>query len=159
MDGDQPVGGNWNYDSENRKSAHADLSFPEPPRFEPDQITLEVLSLVAARFPDHFGDLEPFWFAVTTEDAHKMLDHFIRECLPAFGDYQDAMVTGERFLYHSILSHYINCGLLNPLDVCRRVARAYQNGEAPINAAEGFIRQIIGWREFVRGIYWLKKPG
>ncbi|MEM8974690.1 MAG: cryptochrome/photolyase family protein, partial [Pseudomonadota bacterium] len=76
----------------------------------------------------------------------------------SFGDYQDAMLTGRRFLYHSVLSHYINCGLLDPLDVCVRAAKEYDDGHAPLNAVEGFVRQIIGWREFVRGIYWLKMP-
>ena len=109
-------------------------------------------------FTDHFGDLEPFWFGVTASDAEAALDHFISEALPRFGDYQDAMLEGEKFLYHSVLSVYINAGLLNPLDVCLRVETAYKNGDAPLNAAEGFIRQIIGWREYVRGIYWLKMP-
>ncbi|MEO0809366.1 MAG: cryptochrome/photolyase family protein [Pseudomonadota bacterium] len=158
MDGDKPVAGKWNFDSENRKPAEDDLFLPQLPRFEPDRMTQDVLTLVAKRFPDHFGDLEPFWFAVTRQAAERALDHFITECLPHFGDYQDAMLTGQRFLYHSVLSHYINCGLLDPLDACRRAAGAYETGHAPINAVEGFIRQIIGWREFVRGIYWLKMP-
>ena len=158
MEGDKPVAGKWNFDSENRKPAEDDLFLPQLPRFEPDAITQDVLTLVARRFPDHFGDLEPFWFAVTRQDAERALDHFIAACLPHFGDYQDAMLTGQRFLYHAVLSHYINCGLLDPLDACRRAAGAYETGHAPINAVEGFIRQIIGWREFVRGIYWLKMP-
>ncbi|MEM6498406.1 MAG: cryptochrome/photolyase family protein, partial [Pseudomonadota bacterium] len=118
MDGDKPVGGKWNFDSENRKPAADDLFLPEPPRFKPDAVTREVLASVTQHFPDHFGDLEPFWFAVTRKDAEAARDHFVSECLPFFGDYQDAMLTGRRFLYHSILSHYINCGLLDPLDVC-----------------------------------------
>jgi deoxyribodipyrimidine photolyase-related protein len=113
---------------------------------------------VAKRFANHFGDLEPFWFAVTRADAEKQLKHFLKTGLAQFGDYQDAMLLSEPFLYHSILSLYINCGLLDPLDVCRRVEKEYRAGRAPLNAAEGFIRQIIGWREFVRGIYWLKMP-
>ncbi|MEM9358046.1 MAG: cryptochrome/photolyase family protein [Pseudomonadota bacterium] len=158
MDGDKPVGGKWNFDSENRKPAADDLFLPEPPRFKPDAVTREVLASVTQHFPDHFGDLEPFWFAVTRKDAEAARDHFVSDCLPFFGDYQDAMLMGRRFLYHSILSHYINCGLLDPLDVCHRAAKAYEDGYAPLNAVEGFVRQIIGWREFVRGIYWLKMP-
>ena len=158
MDGDQPEGGKWNYDSENRKPAKASLFLPSPMRTMPDDITREVLELVSDRFADHFGDLEPFWFGVTREQALAALDHFIADALPGFGDYQDAMLEGEKFLYHSLLSLYINAGLLDPLDVCQRVETAYRDGHAPLNAAEGFIRQIIGWREYVRGIYWLKMP-
>ena len=158
MDGDQPEGGKWNYDAENRKPAKADLFMPTPLRATPDAITEDVLSLVAGRFDNHFGDLKPFWFGVTRDEAEAALDQFIETALAKFGDYQDAMLEGEKFLYHSILSLYINAGLLDPLYVCQRVEAAYKNGEAPLNAAEGFIRQIIGWREYVRGIYWLKMP-
>lgn len=158
MNGDEPEGGEWNYDSENRKPAREEMSMPEPKGFQPDDITRDVLKLVEDRFSDHFGKLEPFWFAVTAEQAEKALDHFLAEALENFGDYQDAMLTGERFLFHSVLSVYINAGLLDPLEVCKRVESEYKNGNAPLNAAEGFIRQIIGWREYVRGIYWLKMP-
>ncbi|MGQ0457388.1 MAG: cryptochrome/photolyase family protein [Hyphomicrobium sp.] len=159
MDGDDPIGGKWNFDSENRKPAKRDLFMPAPPRFEPDPITRDVLELVASRFGDHIGALEPFLFAVTRKDALLALDHFIRHALPNFGDYQDAMLTGEPFLYHSVLSPYLNVGLLDPLEICRRAESAYKQGKAPLNAVEGFIRQIIGWREYVRGVYWLKMPG
>jgi deoxyribodipyrimidine photolyase-related protein len=158
MQGDAPEGGKWNYDAENRKPAKFDLFMPTPPQFAPDEVTQEVLDLVETAFHDHFGDLTPFWFAVTADQANTALDHFIKAALPKFGDYQDAMLTGEPFLYHSLLSFYINAGLLDPLAVCRRVEAAYYAGDAPLNAAEGFIRQIIGWREYVRGIYWLKMP-
>ncbi len=158
MDGEEPEGGKWNFDAENRKPAKADLFIPKPLRFEPNAITREVLDLVAKRFANHFGDLEPFWFAVTRADAERQLKHFLKTGLAQFGDYQDAMLLSEPFLYHSILSLYINCGLLDPLDVCRRVEKEYRAGRAPLNAVEGFIRQIIGWREYVRGIYWLKMP-
>ncbi|MCG8543190.1 MAG: cryptochrome/photolyase family protein [Alphaproteobacteria bacterium] len=159
MDGDGPAGGKWNFDAANRKPASTDLFMPEPARFDPDDITREVLDLVRRRFAGHFGDLEPFWFAVTAEQAEAALDRFIEATLPSFGDFQDAMLTDERFLYHSVLSLYINAGLLDPRAVCQRVAAAYDAGSAPLNAAEGFIRQIIGWREYVRGLYWLKMPG
>jgi deoxyribodipyrimidine photolyase-related protein len=159
MNGDKPEGGRWNFDQENRKPAKADLIMPSPKRFEPDKTTTEVLKLVGERFGAHFGDLEPFWFAVTRKDAEAALDHFIAEALPSFGDYQDAMLEDERFLFHSVTSLYLNCGLLDPLDICRRVENAYKQGRTPLNAAEGYIRQIIGWREYVRGIYWLKMPG
>lgn len=156
-DGD-PAGGKWNYDAENRKPAEASLFMPKPHRTEPDPITEEVLALVADRFADNFGDLEPFWFAVTREEAEAARAHFIAEALPDFGDYQDAMLAGEKFLYHSLLSLYINAGLLDPLETCRMAEAAWKAGDAPLNAVEGFIRQVIGWREYVRGIYWLKMP-
>jgi deoxyribodipyrimidine photolyase-related protein len=159
MDGDQPVGGKWNFDAENRKPAARDLFMPRPSGFAPDAITEAVLELVDARFGDHFGELEPFWFAVTRADAEAALAAFIDQALPSFGDYQDAMLLGEPFLYHAAISQYLNCGLLDPLRVCRQVEAAYRAGTVPLNAAEGFIRQIIGWREFVRGIYWLTMPG
>ncbi|KIC30145.1 cryptochrome/photolyase family protein [Leisingera sp. ANG-M6] len=159
MDGDKPEGGKWNFDHENRKPAGGGLFLPRPPQTPPDGITEDVLDLVDARFGGHFGSLRPFWFAVTRDGALEALESFVEQALPDFGDYQDAMLEGERFLYHSVLSHYINAGLLEPLEVCRRVERAYYEGLAPLNAAEGFIRQIIGWREYMRGIYWLNMPG
>ncbi len=158
MEGDQPAGGKWNFDAENRKPAKSDLFMPQPAGFKPDQITKEVLKLVSERFGEHFGELEPFWFGVTAAQAEEALEVFIEQALPKFGDFQDAMLSDQRFLYHSILSLYINAGLLDPLAVCRRVETEHHAGRAPLNAVEGFIRQIIGWREFVRGIYWLKMP-
>ncbi len=158
MDGDKPAGGQWNFDAENRKAAKNDLVIPRPLHFEPDAITCEVITMVEARFPDNMGRTTSFGFAVTRADALKQQDHFLAHALPQFGDYQDAMLSGEPFLWHSILSPYINSGLLDPLELCREVEARYCNGLVPINAAEGFIRQIIGWREYVRGIYWLAGP-
>nr|WP_255567019.1 cryptochrome/photolyase family protein [Hyphomonas sp. GM-8P] len=158
MEDGEPAGGKWNYDAENRKPAKASLFMPQPHRVQTDPITEEVLALVAERFADSFGDLEPFWFAVTREQAEAARAHFISEALPDFGDYQDAMLAGEKFLYHSLLSFYINAGLLDPLETCRMAETAWKAGDAPLNAVEGFIRQIIGWREYVRGIYWRKMP-
>ena len=158
MDGDQPAGGKWNFDHDNRKAAPDDVTVDGPLRFEPDATTREVLDLVQARFGDNFGDLEPFWFATTRAEALQALDHFIANALPRFGDYQDAMLNENEFLYHAILSPYLNIGLLNVTEICEAAADAYAAGHAPINAAEGFIRQIIGWREYVRGIYFLEGP-
>ncbi len=158
LDGDQPVGGAWNYDSDNRKPAPADLAAVEPLRFVPDAITSEVQGLVAEHFDDHPGSAEGFHFAVTREQTLEVLEHFIGLSLPLFGDYQDAMVEGEPWLFHSHISFYLNCGLLLPLECIEAAERAYRNGRAPLNAVEGFIRQILGWREYVRGIYWLKMP-
>lgn len=159
MDGDQPAGGQWNYDAENRKPPRADLCAPLRPLFEPDAITREVLELVAARFGGHFGDLEPFRWPVTREQAEQAADAFFRERLERFGPYQDAMIAGEDQLYHSLLSTSINLGLLDPLELCRRAEQSYREGKAPLNSVEGFIRQIIGWREYIRGFYWHEMPG
>ena len=153
MDGDQPEGGKWNYDHDNRKPAPGEVDFSGPMQFVPDDITEDVLSLVEGRFHNNFGALRPFWFAVTSGDAKRALTHWIKGGLPKFGDYQDAMMTDERFLWHSIISVYLNSGLLDPLEVCQAAEEAYRAGHAPLNAVEGFIRQIIGWREYIRGIY------
>ena len=114
---------------------------------------------MAARFGNHFGDLEPFWFATTRKEARAALAHFLAHALPGFGDFQDAMLKAEKFLNHAVIGLYINCGLLDPLEVCRAVEAEYRAGRIAINAAEGFIRQIIGWPEYVPGIFWLKVPG
>ncbi|WP_246567103.1 cryptochrome/photolyase family protein [Gemmobacter fulva] len=158
MQGQVPQGGQWNFDADNRKPLPRGLRPPARLRFAPDALTRSVLDLVAARFGHHFGDLEPFGWAVTRDAALQALDHFIATCLPRFGDYQDAMKAGEDFLFHSLISPYLNCGLLTAREVCARAEAAFQAGAVPINAAEGFIRQILGWREFVRGIYWTEMP-
>ena len=158
MDGDQPAGGAWNFDADNRKGPVKGMRYPPLPRFEPDAVTEEVLALVAARFGHHFGDLRPFSHAVTRDQALSALDDFIAHRLPQFGDYQDAMVAGEDGLFHSHLSAQINAGLLGPLEVCQAAEAAFRAGKVPINAAEGFIRQILGWREYVRGIHWIAGP-
>jgi deoxyribodipyrimidine photolyase-related protein len=154
MEGDQPAGGQWNFDHDNRKPASRDLMMPRPRRAPVDSITAAVIAMVARRFPDRFGSLDDFWFAVTRTDAEAQFDAFVAEALPRFGDFQDAMLVSEPFLYHSVIAQYLNIGLLDPLSVCHAVERAWRDGAVPLNAAEGYIRQIIGWREYVRGIYW-----
>jgi deoxyribodipyrimidine photolyase-related protein len=158
MDGSKPAGGRWNFDKENRKPAKADLLMPRPLSFAPDAVTEAVIDLVTARFQGTTGSLDGFDYAVTREDAERQADIFFTHALPQFGDYEDAMVTGERHLWHSILSPYINSGLLDPLDLCRRAEAEYRAGRAPLNSVEGYIRQIIGWREFMRGVYWYEGP-
>ena len=158
MDRDKPAGGRWNFDKENRKPANTDLFMPRPHSFAPDAVTREVIDLVAARFPGHPGSLDGFDWAVTAADAEAQATVFFAQALPKFGDYEDAMLTGERHLWHSILSPYINSGLLDPLDLCRRAEAEYRAGRAPLNAVEGYIRQILGWREYMRGIYWREGP-
>ena len=158
MDGNAPIGGQWNYDAENRKPPKEELTIPPPYIGKSDGITEDVLSLVSERFDTHFGDIEPFYFAVTRTDALQVLDQFIEQRLPYFGDYQDAMIEGEPWMYHSHISFYLNCGLLLPLECVQAAEKAYHTSKVPLNAVEGFIRQIIGWREYIRGIYWLKMP-
>lgn len=159
MDGDEPVGGRWNYDEENRKPAPTpDLFMPRPLAFRPDAITQEVIELVERRFADFPGKLDGFDYAVTVEQAEAQAANFMAHMLPKFGDHEDAMLVGERHLWHSILSPYINLGLLDPLDLCRRAEAEYLAGRAPLNSVEGYVRQLIGWREFVRGMYWREGP-
>ena len=158
MDGDAPCEGRWNFDKENRKPARNDLLMPRPLRFEPDAITRDVLALVADRFADHPGSLDGFAWGVSHADAAAQADQFFRYALADFGPYEDAMLTGEHHLWHSILSPYINSGLLDPLALCRRAEAEYRPGRAPIQSVEGYIRQIIGWREYMRGIYWREGP-
>ena len=154
----KPAGGAWNYDKENRKRPPRGLNYPAPPRWEPDAITQDCIALVAREFGEHFGDLTPFGFGVTRAHALEALDFFVANSLPRFGDYQDAMVTGQDYLYHAALSPYMNSGLLTAREVCAAADAAYRAGEVPLNAAEGFIRQIIGWREYIRGIYFHAGP-
>ncbi|WGH77795.1 cryptochrome/photolyase family protein [Jannaschia ovalis] len=158
MEGDKPVGGKWNYDAENRKSPPKGLSGPGPLRFEPDETVQEVLALVRERFGNRYGSLDDFWFATDRNGALEALEHFVAHSLPGFGDYQDAMVTGQPFLYHALLGLYLNAGLLGWRETCEAAEAAYEAGDAPLNAVEGFIRQIIGWREYIRGIYFREGP-
>lgn len=153
-----PEGGRWNFDYDNRRPLGPNTAIPLRPALALDETTQQVLDLVSRVFADHFGDLEPFDFAVTRGDAERLAEWFLRHALPHFGDFQDAMRQGEAFLFHSLLSPYINCGLLDPLQLCRRAETEWREGRAPLNAVEGFIRQILGWREYIRGVYWLEMP-
>ncbi len=159
MEGDAPAGGRWNFDSENRKRMPATVLPPALPPFVPDAVTREVIALVGRHFADHFGDLEAFDLPVTHEQAVLALDHFITERLASFGDWQDFMRAGDPVLFHALISTSLNTGLLDPLLACRAAETAWRDGVAPLNAVEGFVRQILGWREYVRGIYWLRMPG
>ncbi len=159
MNKGKPEGGKWNYDHQNRNPLETDEAIPAPKVFALDKITRDVQKLVAQRFADHFGDIEPFNIAVTRRGALQALDYFVEKLLPQFGPYQDAMLQKEPFLFHSTLSHYLNNGLLEPIEVCEAVEQAYYAGHVALASAEGFIRQVIGWREFVRGLYWHFMPG
>lgn len=159
MAGEEPVGGEWNFDADNRSSFGSER--PRAParlRFRPDALTREVLDLVQRHYADHPGDLEEFDWPVTREEALETLDDFVVSRLPQFGQWQDAMWTGEPWLWHSHLSAALNLKLLHPREVCEAVVTAWRSGDVPLASAEGFIRQIIGWREYVRGLYWLRMP-
>jgi deoxyribodipyrimidine photolyase-related protein len=158
MEQDQPAGGRWNFDAENRKRMPSTVLPPALPSFPLDATTEAVIELVGREFADHFGDLDHFDLPVTAEQAALGLDHFLTERLASFGDWQDFMRDNDPVLFHALISTSLNCGLLDPLTACRAAEAAWRAGVAPLNAVEGFIRQILGWREYVRGIYWLRMP-
>lgn len=160
MEDNAPVGGVWNLDRENRESfgRTGPETLPAHPSFPPDETTQTVMSMVAQRYAGHPGQAADFDLPVTPEDAALALDDFIAHRLASFGTWQDAIWVGEPLLYHSRLSTAINWHLLEPAVCIEAAVSAWQQGRAPLNAVEGFVRQILGWREFVRGIYWLKMP-
>lgn len=160
MEGKQPIGGQWNFDADNRGSfgKQGPSLLPAPTRFNPDVITQEVIDLVRHRFADHPGSVDSFGWPVTRAQAQVALHEFITQRLPSFGLYQDAMWEGEVWLYHSHLSCALNLKLLNPREVVAAAVDAYEKRQAPLEAVEGFVRQILGWREYVRGIYWTHMP-
>lgn len=160
MAGKDPVGGKWNFDQENR-GTFGNKGPPEikPPRsFQSDQTTQDLIKLIEREFPDSPGRLKNFDYPVTHEQALAALRDFLKYRLENFGTYQDAMVTDHPYLYHSRLSCVLNLHLLDPRKAIDRAVQAYSDKHAPINSVEGFVRQILGWREFVRGVYWLKMP-
>jgi deoxyribodipyrimidine photolyase-related protein len=161
MQGDDPVGGQWNFDADNREAFGAAGPGAVPPRtiFEPDAVTREVIALVDARFAHHPGRLDSFAWPVTRAQALLSLQAFVMERLPLFGRYQDAMWPGDPWLYHAHLSAALNLKLLNPREVVAAAEAAHRDGRAPLASVEGFIRQILGWREYVRGVYWTQMPG
>ena len=160
MNGKEPEGGQWNFDADNRESfgKTGPVNVPPPTRFAPDAITRQVIALVNTRFSAHPGTLASFGWPVDRAQALVALQAFIDQRLPLFGQYEDAMWSGEPWLYHSHLSAAMNLKLLNPREVVHAAQDAYRAGHAPLAAVEGFIRQILGWREFVRGIYWTQMP-
>ena len=160
MRGDEPEGGQWNFDAENRESfgAEGPGAVPQRALFAPDEITREVITLVQARFPDHPGRLDAFAWPVTRAQALIALERFITERLPRFGRYQDAMWPGDPWLYHAQISAALNLKLLDPREAVDAAVAAFHAGSAPLASVEGFVRQILGWREYVRGIYWTRMP-
>ena len=161
MEGGKPLGGEWNYDVENREAFGPEgpgFDLPQPPRFEPDAITREVMTLVRDRFASHPGRLDSFAWPLTRTQSLQALQAFVRERLPLFGPYQDAIWPGEPWLYHAQLSAALNLKLLTPQEVVAAAEAEVRAGRVSIASGEGFIRQILGWREYVRGIYWTRMP-
>lgn len=161
MDGEQPLGGRWNFDTDNRHAFGPQGPPPQPPRagFVPDAGTREVLALVRQRFGSHPGSLDNFDWPLTRGQALQALDHFVQHRLPDFGRWQDALWPGQPWLWHAQLSAALNLKLLHPREVVAAAEAAHRDGHAPLAAVEGFIRQVLGWREYVRGIYWTRMPG
>jgi deoxyribodipyrimidine photolyase-related protein len=160
MDGKQPVGGQWNFDADNRQSfgKQGPGPLPAPTRCQPDAISQAVIQLVNQRFAHHPGTLDTFGWPTTRAQALTALHAFIEHRLPHFGPYQDAMWSGQAWLYHSHLSCALNLKLIHPREVLAAAEAAYHAGKAPLSSVEGFVRQILGWREYVRGIYWTHMP-
>jgi deoxyribodipyrimidine photolyase-related protein len=153
MDGDGPAGGAWNLDAENRKTWRGEPAVPARPSFPPDAITREAMDLVEERYPGSFGSLLGFDWPVTAAEAERAADHFFERLLPAFGPFEDAMADDQPALFHSLLSPSVNLGHLDPLLLCRRAEAVWRGGQAPLASVEGFVRQVLGWREFVRHVY------
>jgi deoxyribodipyrimidine photolyase-related protein len=168
MVGDEPLGGEWNYDDENRQFPGSDHDPPEPPRFEPDAVTEVVADWVDDEFDGSYdtapkggawADPEPFFWPVTREEALDALKHFCEYRLAEFGPYQDAMVGDEWAMNHALLGAAINLGLLHPSEVVESVIEtAHESPDVPLNSVEGFVRQVLGWREFMRQLYRVSMP-
>lgn len=153
MAGKKPLGGKWNFDKQNRQPPKQSLTTPDPITFEPDPITQEVIDWIENKKFSSYGKIEPFNWGVTRQQALEVLKYFIDRCLANFGAYQDAMITGEYTMWHSLISPYLNLGLLEPGEVISAVEAAYYRQDLPLNSVEGFIRQVLGWREYMNGIY------
>ena len=149
----KPIGNKWNLDKQNRQPPKKNLSVPKPLFFALDEITKKVIQKVETLTSNTYGKTDNFAWAVTRKDALQVLDHFVTSRIENFGTYQDAMVTGEKYMWHSLISPYINVGLLQPLEVIKKIEQAYYHNDLPLNSVEGFIRQILGWREYMYGIY------
>ncbi len=153
MEGNKPIGGKWNFDKQNRLPPKDNLKTPHALWFEPDRITQSVIDEIKTQDYPGYGEIEPFRWGVTRQQALTVLEHFIAKCLPRFGPYQDAMISGEETMWHSMISPYLNLGLLQPMEVISAAQKAYFERELELNSVEGFIRQVLGWREYIRGIY------
>ena len=154
-----PLEGRWNFDLDNRVPPMENMDFTVPPQIAPDIITREVIDMVDREFADHMGTTDNFFWPVTGGETRAWFEDFIKHRLRLFGMYQDAMVKDSWFMYHSLISPMLNLGMIRPMDCVEAAEQAYLSGQVPINSAEGFIRQVIGWREYLYGVYWTKMPG
>ena len=152
----KPIGGRWSFDSENRKKIPKNISLPETPKFLKSKYHDEVCELISENFSSHPGKMNEIWFPIRRRDAEKYLDIFLKERFENFGVYEDAMVKGENFLFHSCLSSSLNIGLITPADIINKIINFSEKNHIPLNSLEGYIRQVLGWREFIRGIYQVK---
>ena len=153
MKSGKPIGGKWSYDAENRRAYRGEVPVPERPSFPPDAITREVMELIEQRHPEHFGKTEGFQLPVTRRDAESAWAFALERLLPHFGPWEDAMSTDHRDMFHSLTSPLVNLTLLRPRDLVEQVAEAFAAGSIPLASAEGFIRQLLGWREFMRHVH------
>ncbi len=153
MNGDKPIGDKWSFDEDNRKKIPDDFQIPSLPNFTEDTVVKGVKKTVDDLFSDHPGDVSSYWLGSSRKDALKALDLFIKEKIINFGDYEDAVKKNSPFLLHSVLSPYLNVGLITPKEIIKKILDIGKNKTIPLNSLEGFIRQVIGWREFMRGIY------
>ena len=158
MESDFPTGGRWNYDIENRVPPMDNMNFPPLLNYSDDPYVVEVTPIVANQFSDFFGETNKFMFPVSRKSTQQWFQDFVKHRLRLFGMYQDAMVQENWYMYHSLISPLMNIGLIQPMETVKAVEDSYYHGNTPINSAEGFIRQVIGWREYVRGIYWSRMP-
>ena len=152
-DKNKPVGGKWSFDSENRKKLPPHVHIPKISPIAPDPVTQTVMTLVQNRFSDHPGDAKNFWLPTTRKQSIDWFKHFVAERLSHFGDYQDAITDKDPFLFHSVISPMLNMGLITPKEVLLYVLQQHKKQSLPLASLEGFVRQVMGWREFVRGIY------
>jgi len=155
----KPIGNKWNYDKDNRKTLPKKIDIPTVTAFTPDEITIEVINQIRTYFGHHFGRLDRFSWAVNRTQALKLAEEFMIKRLANFGPYEDAIKTDEPFLFHSVLSPYLNNGLLLPRELCEMAIDRYEKNQAPLNSVEGFVRQILGWREYIRVYYEAMMPG
>jgi deoxyribodipyrimidine photolyase-related protein len=153
MNGDKPIGEKWSFDEENRKKIPDNILIPSLPNFTEDADVKDVKKTVDDFFPNHPGNVSSYWLGSSRKDALKALDVFIKDKIINFGDYEDAVKKNSPFLLHSVLSPYLNVGLITPKEIIKKILDTGKNKKIPLNSLEGFIRQVIGWREFMRGIY------
>lgn len=152
-DRNKPIGGKWSFDEDNRKPLPLEVDPPKLPAYEATAIERDVIDLVKKEFHDHPGDADEFWLPCQRSAARQWLDYFLKHKLADFGPYEDALASHSPFVFHSVLTPYLNTGLLTPAEVLKKTLSFAEKHDIPLNSLEGFVRQILGWREFIRGIY------